>query len=217
MTNDITKYDDIIDLRDVIARVEELREQRVPRYLAGWNMPGYMPDSPPEQFDDADDARAYLTAAMRDEAEQDDERVDNPDQAYAQALTDAADALDSLATDQHCAEYGQTVGRYHYLLTFEGMAGLDDDEQAELAELEALLDDCRGYGGDEQWEGDWYPVTLIRESHFTDYAQELAEDIGAVTPDASWPNNCIDWEKAARELLYDYTAVDFDGVCYYTR
>lgn len=37
-----------------------------------------------------------------------------------------------------------------------------------------------------------------------DFAQNLAEDIGAIDPKASWPNNCIDWEYAARELMYDY-------------
>lgn len=48
-------------------------------------------------------------------------------------------------------------------------------------------------------------------------AQELAEDIGAIDSDAVWPNNCIDWERVARELQMDYTAVDFSGVTYWTR
>lgn len=37
------------------------------------------------------------------------------------------------------------------------------DEQAELTTLTDILDDMKGYGGDEQWRGDWYPVTLIRD------------------------------------------------------
>lgn len=37
-----------------------------------------------------------------------------------------------------------------------------------------------------------------------DYAQQFAEDIGAVDPDASWPNSYIDWERAARDLFLDY-------------
>lgn len=91
------------------------------------------------------------------------------------------------------------------------------DECGELADLENLLSDLEGMGGDEQWEGNWYPVTLIRDSYFEDYAQELADDIGAVNTDASWPNNCIDWERAARELQMDYTSVEIDGVTYWTR
>lgn len=92
-----------------------------------------------------------------------------------------------------------------------------DEGKEELAQLEALLEECKGNGGDEQWQGDWYPSTLIRESHFKDYAQELAEDIGAINEKAMWPNNCIDWGQAARELQQDYTVADFDGVTYYYR
>tara|TARA_R110000868_G_scaffold368680_1_gene631784 strand:- start:1298 stop:1684 length:387 start_codon:yes stop_codon:yes gene_type:complete len=87
----------------------------------------------------------------------------------------------------------------------------------ELSELRKLLAELDGAGGDEQWRGDWYPVTLIRDRYFKEYAQELAEDIGAVDANATWPNNCIDWEHAARELRYDYTGVDVAGVTYWTR
>lgn len=52
-------------------------------------------------------------------------------------------------------------------------------ESEELAVLLALMEECKGNGGDEKWRGDWYPVTLVRESYFKEYAQELAEDIGA--------------------------------------
>lgn len=37
-----------------------------------------------------------------------------------------------------------------------------------------------------------------------DFAQRFAEDIGAINDDATWPNDCIDWDRAARELMYDY-------------
>lgn len=121
---DISNSEDLIDIRDVIARFEELEGERKP-FVAGCNMPGYMPDS--------------------------------------------------------------------------------------------TLDECQGNGGDHEWRGDWYPVTLIRDSYFRDYAQELAEDIGAINADATWPNNCIDWERAARELQMDYTSVEFDGVTYWVR
>lgn len=41
-----------------------------------------------------------------------------------------------------------------------------------------------------------------------DFAQNLAEEIGAVNENATWPNDCIDWEHAARELMYDYFEVN---------
>ena len=47
-----------------------------------------------------------------------------------------------------------------------------------------------------------------------DFAESLAEELGYME-DApkSWPFNCIDWEYAARELMYDY----FESGGYYFR
>jgi len=55
------------------------------------------------------------------------------------------------------------------------------------------------------------------KAYFQDYAQELAEDIGSINKDAAWPNNHIDWEAAADELLTDYTEVEIGGITYYYR
>lgn len=49
------------------------------------------------------------------------------------------------------------------------------------------------------------------------HAQELADDIGAIDRNATWPCNCIDWDEAAEQLQQDYTEVDFDGVTYWVR
>lgn len=88
----------------------------------------------------------------------------------------------------------------------------DESEQQELDALLALAQQAEGYAAD--WV---YGATLIRDSYFKEYAQELADDIGAIDADASWPMSCIDWEQAARELRMDYTAVDFDGLTYWIR
>lgn len=110
------------------------------------------------------------------------------------------------------------IARFEELEDLEEGKHLTRPELEELDQLRAILADIEGLGGDEQWRGDWYPVTLIRDSHFRDYAEELAYDIGAVPQVAlQWPMNCIDWEQAARELRYDYTGVDIDGVTYWTR
>jgi antirestriction protein len=85
-----------------------------------------------------------------------------------------------------------------------------DTYPGELDALRTFAADGADYSGD--WE---YGATLIRDSYFQEYAQELAEDIGAVNRDGGWPTYCIDWEWAARELRQDYTAVDFDGVTYW--
>lgn len=82
------------------------------------------------------------------------------------------------------------------------------------AEMQALLDLVAEGKDLADWE---YGETLVRDSYFVDYAQELAEDIGAVDPNAGWPNGYIDWERAARDLRMDYTSVEFDGVTYWGR
>ena len=40
-----------------------------------------------------------------------------------------------------------------------------------------------------------------------DFAQELATD-GGFEASNVWPNNCIDWERAARDLMFDYNEQD---------
>lgn len=92
---------------------------------------------------------------------------------------------------------------------------VDSGDNDDVNELNALLAELAGNGGDHQWQGVWYPVTLIRDSYFEDYARQLAEEIGAI-PD-EWPANCIDWEWAARELQTDYTSVEYDGITFWYR
>jgi hypothetical protein len=87
-----------------------------------------------------------------------------------------------------------------------------DDDIAELETLKVLAEEAEGYA--EDWK---HGEALIRDSYFTEYAQQLAEDMGAVSENQNWPNTCIDWEEAARQLQQDYTEVDFDGVAYWIR
>lgn len=158
MANTISNYDDIIDSRDVIARIEELEAEREALQL---------------EIDDAE-VQWLKTEAGTDEAHA---VVDRRQAAYV--------ALDAWTAS---------------------------DDADELRILKALADEASGYAAD--WK---YGETLIRDSYFRDYAEQLADDIGAIDRNASWPVNCIDWDQAARELQMDYSAVDFDGVTYWVR
>ena len=60
-------------------------------------------------------------------------------------------------------------------------------------------------------------IQFIADYYFEDYAQEFAEDVGAISKTTEWPANCIDWEQATRELQMDYTSVSFDGNDYWYR
>lgn len=94
----------------------------------------------------------------------------------------------------------------------EGAEPMDSDAKTELAALRAFAADAEPYCPD--WR---HGATLIHREHFEDYAQELAEDIGAIDRDAKWPLRHIDWTAAAEELKGDYTSVDFDGQEYLVR
>lgn len=100
----------------------------------------------------------------------------------------------------------------------EGWAEDEPDDAEELAALEEFVESMRGQGGgDHEWEGDWFPVTLIRDSYFEEYAEEFAGDIGAIDPKAGWPLQHIDWKAAAEALQIDYSTSEYDGVTYWWR
>lgn len=154
MVREISNSDDVIDSRDVIARIEEL------------------------------EARIEELADM--EAADDGASNGAPDADYDLGALWAKDR--------------------------EELEAERDEAKAELKALKALAEQASGYAAD--WQ---YGEALIRDSYFKEYAQELAEDIGAIDRNATWPNTCIDWDQAARELQMDYTSVEFDGVTYWIR
>jgi hypothetical protein len=91
-------------------------------------------------------------------------------------------------------------------------------EAAEFQLIKTFLEEVREKGGDEKWRGDWYPLGFIRDSYFTAYAKELAEDVGYISSkDDRWPFNCIDWKAAADLLKNDYSSIEIAGVTYWYR
>ena len=156
MTRTISNFDDVIDSRDVIARIEELEGERDSLVMG---------------------CEAYV-GGMHGRGDECPECNGNGDRN---------------ATPEEWAE------------------SFPDDAE-ELATLKALAEEAEGYAPD--WT---HGETLIRDSYFVEYAQELAEDIGAINHEASWPNTCIDWDQAARELRMDYTAVEFGDITYWIR
>jgi len=73
---------------------------------------------------------------------------------------------------------------------------LDEDE---LEMLEAWV--SNGNGPDIDSARDAYQGKYDSDE---DFAQEMAEQLGYLDRNVSWPYTCIDWEWAARELMYDY-------------
>ena len=105
---------------------------------------------------------------------------------------------------------GWTIVDGHHASEGDAREAYTEEQTTELEVLEALQDEASG--------GDWeHGATLIRETYFEEYARQLADDIGAIDANATWPANCIDWERAADELQQDYTSVDYDGEEYLIR
>lgn len=96
-------------------------------------------------------------------------------------------------------------------------AGPGDPDREEAQELKNILEELCGNGGDEQWRGDWYPSTLIAARYFKTYAQDLAEETGAIDSNATWPMRCIDWDQAAEELQQDYAAIEIGDRTFFYR
>lgn len=145
MANEISSNEDYIDVRDVIARFEELEGER-----------------------------SHLADATTDE------------DSTAEQIEDA-----QLALAEWTGNYG-----------------------GEFTALRDLLEEMSGNGGDEQWRGDWYPVSLIRDSYFEQAMDELLEDIGDLPKNLpSYLTITVDYNA----LQMDYTSVEFEGVTYWYR
>ena len=88
------------------------------------------------------------------------------------------------------------------------------DNSEEFRSLEELLQELSGNGGDEQWEGNWYPVTLIHESYFEQSMDELVADCYEIPKDLpSFMTITLDYDA----LKQDYTTCEFEGETHYYR
>ena len=87
------------------------------------------------------------------------------------------------------------------------------DLEVELKALEAFAEGASEYA--PNW---YYGERIIHEDYFTQYAQELSDELslgdGAM---AQWPFTHVDWEAAAAALKQDYNEVEFEGEVYYIR
>lgn len=120
-------------------RLEELREKRKQGcYSVGWNMPGYLPDSEPARFDDADSAREYLA----EEIEQHADEIAETDESLANEMGEDAKRILTMDGNKSAADFGATLGGWHYWITFLPNTLSDSDEEQELGELKAAAGDC---------------------------------------------------------------------------
>jgi hypothetical protein len=93
----------------------------------------------------------------------------------------------------------------------------------ELKTLNDIMFQMSEFGGDIQWNDDWYPSYIINDKYFEKHTKELIDDCyGPIIPldkATQWPYTCvtIDYKKAANELKADYSYLDFDGTFFWFR
>lgn len=106
------------------------------------------------------------------------------------------------------------IARVDELTPIDDDQALSEEDKLELIALENLLEALKGNGADEEWKGDWYPVTLIRDSYFETAMDELIDDIGEMPKNIpSYLKITVDYDA----LQMDYTPVEYDGVTYWYR
>jgi hypothetical protein len=122
-------------------------------------------------------------------------------------MTNTEDVLDG----RNVLDSRDVIARFDELEAELEAGILDPDDHDELETLRKVTEAGETFA-------DWiYGVTLVRDSHWVDYAKEFADEIGRIDSDAGWPYTHIDWEGAAEALQADYAEIDIDGVTYWAR
>lgn len=113
-------------------RLQELRGQaKTPRFVAGWNMAGYMPDMDPSEFDNVDDAKRFIIHELKlDELEKENEQEAETLCAFAEEV--------NLEND----EFSLNCLGIVYWVTEDGFIPLPEYDASELAELEEAANGC---------------------------------------------------------------------------
>jgi antirestriction protein len=130
-------------------------------------------------------------------------------QACAELHKDEADP--ELMFQDHEDIPAGMVGESHVDAALWDWLELDEDDRELLAAYRDCMNDD---GADIDKARDAFQGIHDTER---DFAQQLADDIGAIPADATWPMNCIDWDQATRELMMDYTSTRHNGKLYIFR
>lgn len=91
----------------------------------------------------------------------------------------------------------EDIGEYeNWDKIFDFAAAYSECNQDAEIVVAALALDIPGSDIDEAYQGEF--------SSDEEFAREMADQLGAIDKNATWPQNCIDWEYAAKEVMYDY-------------
>lgn len=199
----MNNMDDVIDSRDIIARIEELEGDKVDQWFAGYNMAGYMPDNESAVFECFDDAQEYILNTLEDYI--DDEAEGDPESSRIPAWRQM---YENIKTTEE-GDFSFVDGGMCFFVTQSDPILEDADDAEELRILTELAEEC------EQYASDWvHGEALIRRSYFESYMDEMVADCYDVPKDMpSWMSITLDYDA----LEQDYMSVDFNGAEYLIR
>lgn len=101
---------------------------------------------------------------------------------------------------------GESMSEYEWEGVFEVIEAIEDS-YLDVEVIEAYVSYVGG-GIDSSTISDAEEAYQGEYSSDEEFAEEIAEQLGCIDRKASWPQTCIDWEWAARELMYDYFESD---------
>ncbi len=117
-------------------------------------------------------------------------------------IDDAIDAAAAADVDAYNAVLIDAVTAAETAL--EDWEDMANSEYADLLAMDNIIGEFSGSQG-------------VHEHDFEEYAQEVHEDLHGRDSGQEWPYTCIDWKQAARDLMQDYTPVEYEGDTYYVR
>jgi len=188
MSREISNSDDVIDSRDVIARIEELESD----------------------FESAHDSDVLSRIEALEEELKTAHEMELEDAKGVEGIFVEPDFDKWLESndDPNAIELTELKAVADFDTWLEQN---EDDDAQELKALRALADEAEGYADD--WK---HGATLIRETYFEEYCEDYISDIGDLPKEI--PNYIvIDWAATASNLRVDYSEVDYDGVSYLVR
>lgn len=166
-TQAIAKVSGITELMDLLGfdfdRLAELREEsKIPRYVAGFNTPGYLPVSELSEFDDVEDAKNYIIHEIKHTEEYSDS------EELAESLAAFAEDVNLCSGEFSAAGPEGLV----YWVTSAGFMPMDADDATELAELEAQVGEYEDADGVHAAIME-YPLSAETRSGWVSYGEDM--------------------------------------------
>jgi len=137
------------------------------------------------------------------------EELETERESLVEEVTEAREALSEYEPDEEENEAALTELKAALV---DAACDLDEwDGADELKSLKEFAEE--GENSTSEWS---YGATLIHRDYFTEYCQDLCEEIGDL-PKGIPSYIVIDWDATADNLLHDYSSLTWDGETYYVR